>query len=48
MKYQFEESQSEKNELQEEVNRLNNYSRKDNVVIRGITEKKDEKCILFL
>ena len=44
MKYQFEESQSEKNELQEEVNHLNNYSRKNNLVIRGITEKKDENC----
>ena len=44
MKYQFEGSQGEQNELQEEVHHLNNYSRKISLAIRGITEKKDENC----
>ena len=44
IKYQFEGSQGEQNELQEEVHHLNNYSRKISLAIRGITEKKDENC----
>ena len=44
LEFQYEDAQVEIKELKQEVNDLSNYSRKTNLIARGIAEKDNENC----
>ena len=44
LEFQYEDAQVEIKELKQDVNDLSNYSRKTNLIARGIAEKDNENC----
>ena len=44
LEFQYEDAQVEIKELKQEVNDLSNYSRKTNLIARGIAEKDNDNC----